>query len=483
MSLQDTPQSQRLTLGIFGKTNSGKSSLLNAITDQEFALVSDTAGTTTDPVYKTMEIQEIGPVVFIDTAGFADSSKLGSQRLKKTMLALEKTDVALLVIDIEDFIKLKENSCNCYCNKQNIKSTDLNPASKISVFYDEIFDFIDILKKKNIPFLLIVNKFDLLKKSDEKSDLKTEHELKQENKNEFTEKILFGEKNLIDKNILYNHTDFFNIPRQDLIFISAKNKIGIENIVNSLKKKIPQDFSQSFLTKDLCNEGDIVILVMPQDIQAPKGRLILPQVQILRELLDKKCIPICCTEDKFCNTLNSLGLQKTNSRKNNRKVRLIISDSQVFKNVYQQKPKNVPLTSFSVLLAANKGNVKEFIKGASFIEKLTPKSRILIAEACTHVPLTEDIGRVKIPAKLREYIEDKYSGGGKELTINFVRGIDFPAKLNDYDLIIHCGSCMFNRNYVLTRQEKAEKQKVPMTNYGLALAFFDKILDKIVVPQ
>ena len=239
----------------------------------------------------------------------------------------------------------------------------------------------------------------------------------------------------------------------------------MEQIKQELLRKVPEDFQKLTLTQNLCKEDDVVLLVMPQDIQAPKGRLILPQVQIIRELLDKKCSVISCTTDKFVHTLNLLKNPPT----------LIITDSQVFKFVYENKPSESKLTSFSVLLAANKGDINQFVEGAKQISKLTEKSKVLIAEACTHAPLTEDIGTVKIPNMLKKFV-------GSEISITHVNGNDFPKDLSQFDLIIHCGACMFNRSYVLSRQNQAELSKIPMTNYGIAIAYMTGIMDKIQIP-
>ena len=391
MSLQDTPQSNRLTIGIFGTTNSGKSSLLNALTGQNFALVSDVAGTTTDPVYKAMEINGIGPVLFIDTAGFGDRTELGEKRQEKTMEALKKTDIVLVVV------------------KSGEKKDEAD---------EETASFIKQLEAAKKTFIII--------------------------ENEFSEN---GEQKLKERR---------------------------NEIIEQIKEKIPADFALHSLTAGLCSEGDVVILVMPQDIQAPKGRLILPQVQVLRELLDKKCIPVSCTTDKFEATLGKLSVNP----------KLIITDSQVFGTVYETKCANPKtqdtlLTSFSVLMAASKGDINKFIEGSSAIDNLTENSRVLIAEACTHAPLDEDIGRVKIPRLLRKKV-------GENLKIDFVRGTDFTENPSAYDLIIHCGACMFNRSYVLNRQEKAataRKGGIPMTNYGIAIAKLTGIIDKVAFPQ
>lgn len=406
MSLTDTPNSLRVNIGIFGKTNSGKSSLLNALTGQEFAVVSSISGTTTDPVYKTMEISGIGPVVFIDTAGFGDTTALGQQRMAKTEDAASKTDIALLLFTADSFLEEQNNS----------------PEQ----------EWLTLLNKKNIPTVSIINKADTLSNE----QIKT-----------ISQKIEA-------------------LTKEKPICVSAKNRTNLEAVKQALITKLPAHFMERTYTENLCKEGDNVLLIMPQDIQAPKGRLILPQVQILRELLDKKCIVTCCTTDKLEATLNSLKEDP----------HLIITDSQIFKLVYNLKPEHSLLTSFSTLLAATKGNIEQFIEGASAIDSLTENSRVLIAEACTHAPLTEDIGREKIPRWLRKKV-------GEKLKIDFVRGSDFPKDLSAYDLIIHCGACMFNRAYVISRQTSAKEADVPMTNYGIAIACMNDILDKVSFPH
>ena len=392
MSLQNTPSANRLHIALFGRRNSGKSSLINALTGQDTALVSDIPGTTTDPVSKAMEIHGIGPCVIIDTPGFDDEGTLGEMRIERTLKAIERTDIALLL-----------------CEENNLQ---------------EEAAWMQQLKAKNIPVILILNKADIRK------DISSliEQEL--------------GEKPLL---------------------ISAKEKQGMEDIRLAILEKLPQDFEQPSITGDLVSENDLVLLVMPQDIQAPKGRLILPQVQTMRELLDKKCLVMSCTTDKLPQTLQALV----------RPPKLIITDSQVFKTVYEQKPVESLLTSFSVLMAGYKGDIRQFIEGASAIDRLTEHSRVLIAEACAHAPMTEDIGRVKIPHLLRKKI-------GEGLQIEMVSGSDFPKDLSGYDLIIHCGACMFNRKHVMNRLESASTQQIPMTNYGITLAHLMGILDKIV---
>lgn len=394
MSLNNTPSANRLHVALFGRRNSGKSSLINALTGQDTALVSDIPGTTTDTVSKAMEIQGIGPCLFIDTPGFDDEGELGEMRIIRTLKAIERTDIALLLCEDEA--------------------------------HEEEKKWMKQLEEKNIPVILLLNKADIRK--------------------DIAPTLLRIEKDCGQKPLV----------------ISAKERTGIKKIHQAILEKLPADFGQQTITGNLAKEGDLVLLIMPQDIQAPKGRLILPQVQTMRELLDKKCLVVSCTTDQIASTLQALS----------RPPKLIITDSQVFHTVYEQKPADSLLTSFSVLMAGYKGDIHHYIEGASAIDCLTPQSRVLIAEACTHAPATEDIGRVKLPRMLRKKI-------GEELQIDIVAGTDFPEDLTPYHLIIHCGACMFNRKYVLNRIDNARKQQIPMTNYGVAIAHLNGILDKI----
>lgn len=395
MSLNNTPTANRLHIALFGRRNSGKSSLINALTGQDTALVSDIPGTTTDPVSKAMELHGIGPCVIIDTPGFDDEGTLGEMRIERTLKAIERTDIALL-----------------FCEESELQVEK---------------EWMQQLKAKNIPVILILNKTD------------------------------------IRKNIPSIIEEIESVLLQKPVAVSAKDKKGLEDIRLAILEKLPQDFEQPSITGDLVSENDLVLLVMPQDIQAPKGRLILPQVQTMRELLDKKCLIMSCTTDKLSQTLKALAYPP----------KLIITDSQVFKTVYEQKPAESLLTSFSVLMAGYKGDIRQFVEGASAIDRLTENSCVLIAEACAHAPMTEDIGRVKIPRLLRKKV-------GEALHIDMVSGSDFPKDLSKYDLIIHCGACMFNRKHVLSRLESASMQQIPMTNYGITLAHLMGILDKIV---
>ncbi len=396
MSLANTPSGNRLHIGIFGKRNSGKSSLLNAITGQEIALVSDVKGTTTDPVSKAMEIHPIGPCLLIDTAGFDDSGDLGSMRIEKTKAVLDKTDIAVMVF------------------------ADMQMESEAQ--------WIAMLKQRNIPILAVVNQIDRI-------------EQVQEIKRQIEQRFSLSP-----------------------LSVSAKEKTGISEIKNEILRLLPPDFEAQSLTGSLVQPEDVVLLVMPQDKQAPKGRLILPQVQTIRDLLDQHCIVMCVSLEQLSTALKSLV----------KPPKLIITDSQVFAQVYPLKPEGTLLTSFSILLAAYKGDLSVFIKGANALDTLNDNSHVLIAEACTHAPLQEDIGRVKIPNMLRK----KY---GEQLRITVVSGSQFPNDLSEYQLIIHCGACMFNRKHVLTRVEQAEQQGVPITNYGVVLAKLTGILDQISI--
>lgn len=410
MSLTDTPNANRLHIALFGRRNSGKSSLINALTGQDTAIVSNTPGTTTDLVSKAMEVHGIGACLFMDTPGFDDEGELGEMRIARTLKAIEKTDIALLLYEDDSF------SC------ENKKTEQLESE----MFEQPEHEMLKQLKEKNIPVILILNKIDIRKNIDALAA-----RIEQQ----------------------YN---------QRPLLVSAKERTGIEEIRQAILEKLPSDFGQQSITGALVAENDLVLLVMPQDIQAPKGRLILPQVQTIRELLDKKCLVMTCTTDKLSKTLQALA----------RPPKLIITDSQVFRTVYEQKPDESKLTSFSVLFAGYKGDIHYYVESAAAIESLTESSRVLIAEACTHAPLSEDIGRVKLPHLLRKRI-------GEKLQIDIVSGTDFPQDLTPYSLVIHCGACMFNRKYVLSRIDRAREQHIPMTNYGVAIAYLNGILNQI----
>lgn len=395
MSLNNTPSANRLHIGIFGKVNSGKSSLINAITNQETALVSPVRGTTTDYVVKAMEVRGIGACAFIDTAGFDDNGELGSLRMDKTAEALDKSDIAIMVFADGEIETEKR--------------------------------WIEKIKEKNVPLLAVINKADEIDSEALSRKLKDELSL-------------------------------------EAVKVSAKDKTGIDEILAMLTRLVPEDFDQKSITGDLVKAGDVVLLLMPQDSEAPKGRLILPQVQTTRDLLDNGCVIVSATEKTYIEAINSLK----------EPPKLIITDSKVFKFAYENKPKESKLTSFSVLFAAYKGDLNEYIKGARAIDSLNENSRVLIAEACTHAPLSEDIGRVRIPNMLRKRF-------GEEIKVDIVSGTNFPSDLSGYDLIIHCGGCMFNRKYLQNRIAKAKSQFVPITNYGVLLAYLNGIIDKITL--
>lgn len=383
MTLNDTPSAMRLHIIVLGACNSGKSSVLNLITSQDVSLVSDIAGTTTDPVRKAMELPGIGPVVFIDTAGFDDDTPLGHARVAMTEKALDDADIALLLIG------------------ENEEQERL---------------WAERLSARAIPVVKVMNKIDTGR----------------------------------------------NVPA-DAIGVSAIEATGKDELLDAISRAIPNDFGEPDLLRGLVDRGDTVMLVMPQDRQAPKGRLILPQVQTIRALLDKGCNALCTTPEEMSEALARLTTPPD----------LIITDSQVFATVSPKVPEGCRLTSFSVLMAAFKGDIDYFAASARAIDSLKPGDRVLIAEACTHAPQTEDIGRVKIPALLAK------KAGGK-LHIDIVSGRDFPADLSPYSLIIHCGGCMFNRRLILNRVRKARGSQVPMTNYGITIAHLTGVLDKIV---
>lgn len=399
VTLNETPSANRLHIGIFGKTNSGKSSFINAFSGQKVSIVADVAGTTTDPVYKAMEIYPLGSCVLIDTAGFDDKGELGALRIEKTELAAQKTDLAIILFCEEEM-------------SQELK-------------------WYRYFKEKNTPVISVLSK----------TDLYTQEE---------KEKIA----HLIQGN-----------TKEEVCLISAKTGEGIRNLKKLLARSIPEGYGNRMITGDLVDTGDLVLLVIPQDIQAPKGRLILPQVQTLRELLDKKCLVMSVTTDQYLSALENLAVPP----------KLIITDSQVFSYVYENKPKESMLTSFSVLFAAYKGDLPYYIEGAKAIDTLNENSHVLIAECCTHAPLKEDIGRVKIPRMLKKRF-------GEKLDVSLVSGTDFPDDLTKYDLIIQCGACMFNRKYVMYRIDKARNQYVPMTNYGVTIAHLTGILEHVALP-
>lgn len=398
-SLNSTPLASRLHIAIFGKRNAGKSSLINAITNQEIALVSPVAGTTTDPVFKAMELLPIGPVVIIDTAGIDDEGALGELRVKKTYQVLNKTDVAILVIDGET----------------GVSDYDLEILAKI--------------KEKNIPVIGVVNKKD-------SSNYKREEKKKWE--------------------------DLLGFP---LLEVSAFKREGIEELKRQIINKAPSSFTDVPLISDLLKPGDVAVLVVPIDKAAPKGRLILPQQQTIRELLDSGCIAVVTKESELNIALNSLR----------QKPKLVVTDSQAFKKVSEITPEDIPLTSFSILFARYKGDLEQLVKGTEAIKNLKDGDRVLISEACTHHRQEDDIGTVKIPRLLKEITK-------KELSFSWSSGFTFPENLEDYKLVIHCGGCMINRKEMLYRLSVLKEKNIPVVNYGVFIAFALGILDRALKP-
>ncbi len=390
--MQATPYAERIHIGIFGRCNSGKSSLINTLVGQQVAIVSPLAGTTTDTVQKAMELPGLGAVLLIDTPGLDDQTLLGASRKAQSHKTLDRTDLALLLL------------------------TDQSPTIEL--------EYLEELRRREIPTLLLLSQVDRMDSPEKIAD------------------------------------DIAQKAQQQPLLISSFTGQGIESLRQALASLRPTEERQ--LTTGLCHEGDTVLLVMPQDASAPKGRLIQPQVQTLRELLDRNCQALCCTPEGMPAALSAL--KET--------PHLIITDSQVFDRVYALKPEGARLTSFSVLMARYKGDISRFVEGARHLLQLPPTARILIAEACTHTPQHEDIGRVKLPRLLRKKL-------GEGLQIEIVGGLDFPEDLTRYDLVIHCGACMFNRHLVMSRIARTQEQAVPITNYGIAIAALQGILDKI----
>lgn len=399
MSLNRTPRGDRVHIALFGKRNAGKSSIINAITNQDIALVSSVKGTTTDPVYKAMEILPIGPVVIIDTAGLDDEGELGELRKKKTLDVLNKTDLAILTVDAETGV------------------TDFEKG------------ILESIKDKKIPVAGVVNKIDIKNISDEElSSMEKELSLK-------------------------------------LIPVSATKNRGIEELKNEIIRLLPDEEKENKLVGDIIESGDFVVLVVPIDTAAPKGRLILPQQQVLRDILDNDAISIVTKEYKLKETLANIG----------KKPKLVITDSQVFASVSADTPDDIMLTSFSILFARYKGDLIKLIEGAKKLESLKDGDRVLIAEGCTHHRQSDDIGTVKIPRWIREHT-------GKDIKFEFSSGFKYPDNLKDYALIVHCGGCMLNRREMQYRIKVALDNNIPIVNYGVIIAYVTGILDRVTEP-
>ena len=395
--MTETSRSNRCHITIFGRRNTGKSSLLNRLAGQDVSIVSSVAGTTTDVVWKNIELPGVGAAVIGDTAGFDDTGVVGEMRVNASRKVLSRTDIALLLLGDDPYDASFEN------------------------------EWIKAIKAHGIPFMLIMNKCDA----------------------EGSEVRLKEWQEVLDDNV---------IP------FSAITGEGLTSLIDSMARCYRNDDDHDDITYTLVRSGDIVVLVMPQDSSAPKGRLIQPQVLTLRNLLDKHCIPLCCAPEEFSQLLSSLTVPP----------QLVITDSQLFAEVEKVTPPGTKLTSFSVLMARHKGDIDAFLKGAEVLRSLGPDARILIAEACSHVPQNEDIGRVKLPRMLRAKL-------GEGISIDIVSGNDFPDDLAGYDLVIHCGACMFNRRAVMSRVRQAKAQGVPITNYGIAIATLSGIIDRITV--
>lgn len=395
--MKETQRSNRYHIGIFGRRNVGKSTLLNALAKQDVSIVSDVAGTTTDTVWKNIELPGIGAAVIGDTAGFDDIGELGSMRNERTRRASQQVDMALILVT----------------GKPEDASYELQ--------------WRDFFKKAEIPVIFVMTKCD-------------------------------------EDKCAENQYSWKEIIQQDIYAVSAKENVGIDTLLAEMASNYVKDDNLDDITYSLVKAGDVVVLVMPQDVQAPKGRLIQPQVVTLRNLLDKHALALCCAPEELHQMLNSLSTHPS----------LIITDSQVFAQVQPLTPEGTKLTSFSVLMARHKGDIDTFREGADALMNLPKNGKVLIAEACSHIPQNEDIGRVKLPKMLRKKF-------GDDLQIDIVSGNDFPDDLSQYDVVIHCGACMFTRRHVLSRVRRAKAQNIPITNYGIAIAALTNILNKVTI--
>ncbi len=393
MSLNDTPRAGRVHIGIFGRRNAGKSSLINAITSQNIAIVSEVKGTTTDPVYKSMELLPLGPVTIIDTPGPDDQGTLGQQRVQKTQQVLAKTDIAILVIDARE------------------GRTDLEE------------DLIATFQKQKIPYLIVWNKVDLL---------------------ESPQQLKLGPLELA---------------------VSAATKEGTEELKERLARLVPQEEADCQLIGDLLSPNDVVVLVVPIDSAAPKGRLILPQQQPIGDILDSSAIAIVTKETELKEALQSVS----------KRPRLVVTDSQAFAQVSKDTPVDIPLTSFSILFARYKGDLTQLVQGAKAVENLQDGDKVLISEGCTHHRQCDDIGTVKIPRWLTQYT-------GKNLVFETTSGTEFPSDLKKYALVVHCGGCMLNRREMKHRIQVAAENGIPIVNYGVLIAYLQGILKRTLMP-
>ena len=398
MSLNATPSSERVHIGIFGKRNAGKSSLINAITGQNLAIVSEAKGTTTDPVYKAMELLPLGPVMIIDTPGIDDEGVLGSLRIQKAYQVLNKTDIALVIIDAA-----------------------VGPSA-------EDLRLIKRINTKKIPLLIVINKCETINE---------------------------------DKKTAYQAL----LPNGKLLFVSAEQKLNIFELKEAIAQTVPADENKAQIVADLLSPSDFVVLVVPIDSAAPKGRLILPQQQTIRDILKADAAAIVVKENELTNTLQNLG----------KRPKLVITDSQVFKKVAAETPADILLTSFSILFARYKGNLQTAVQGVTALDSLEDGDKILIGEGCTHHRQCDDIGTVKLPRWIKEYT-------GKNPEFIFTSGTEFPLNLSPYKMIIHCGACMLNEREMQYRIKCAADQNIPFTNYGITIAYINGILKRTVEP-
>lgn len=398
MSLNATPSSERVHIGIFGKRNAGKSSLINAITGQNLAIVSEAKGTTTDPVYKAMELLPLGPVMIIDTPGIDDEGVLGSLRIQKAYQVLNKTDIALVIIDAA-----------------------VGPSA-------EDLRLIKRINTKKIPLLIVINKCETINE---------------------------------DKKTAYQAL----LSNGKLLFVSAEQKLNIFELKEAIAQTVPADENKAQIVADLLSPSDFVVLVVPIDSAAPKGRLILPQQQTIRDILEADAAAIVVKENELTNTLQNLG----------KRPKLVITDSQVFKKVAAETPADILLTSFSILFARYKGNLQTAVQGVTALDSLEDGDKILIGEGCTHYRQCDDIGTVKLPRWIKEYT-------GKNPEFIFTSGTEFPLNLSPYKMIIHCGACMLNEREMQYRIKCAADQNIPFTNYGITIAYINGILKRTVEP-
>ncbi len=429
MSLNDTPSSDRIHIGLFGNRNAGKSSLINAITSQELAVVSNVKGTTTDPVKKAMELLPLGPVVFIDTPGLDDEGELGVKRVDKALQALRGCQIVVVVIDI------------CELCEKGIATT----------FNDNIKSVIDKSKANNVSVFIVLNKLDSLNK-EAVDNSKVDLDNKKKNHIE-----TLSEGNV--EEIIINISNKMNIEKSNVLAVSAVTNEGIYELKESLAK-VRINSNKKPLVSDLIQHKDHVVLVIPIDESAPKGRIILPQQQVIRDVLDAGAYVHISRETEYKSLLDSLE-----------NVSLVITDSQAFKQVAKETPEDIRLTSFSILMARFKGDLDWQYEGAKELDKLEDGDTILIAEGCTHHRQCNDIGTVKLPNLVKKY-------SGKKVAFDFVSGTEYPRDLSKYKMVIHCGACTLNPAEMKSRIEATKESKIPITNYGVALAYMNGIIER-----